>query len=74
MLGEPFDAATAQRYGIVNGVCPDTETLERARDAAARLATKPRRRCVRPRICCAWIRGSGCASAWPLKASVSASG
>ncbi|MBA1148249.1 enoyl-CoA hydratase [Ectothiorhodospiraceae bacterium WFHF3C12] len=41
MLGEPFDAATAERYGIVNRVCADAETESVAQGVAARLAAKP---------------------------------
>ncbi len=41
LLGDPFDAATAARYGIVNRVHPDDEVLERAREVATRLAAKP---------------------------------
>lgn len=41
MLGEPFDAATAREYGIVNRVCPRGETEAQARAAALRLAAQP---------------------------------
>ena len=41
MLGEPFDAPTAQRYGIVNAVLPDEEVQAKALAAAQALAAKP---------------------------------
>lgn len=41
MLGEPFGATTAERYGIVNRVCPDAQTETLARETAAKLAAKP---------------------------------
>jgi enoyl-CoA hydratase/carnithine racemase len=41
MLGDRFDAATALRFGIVNGVLPDSETFAHAFRAASQLAAKP---------------------------------
>lgn len=41
MLGEPFGAATAQEFGLVNAVLPDGEVHARALDVAAKLAAKP---------------------------------
>jgi enoyl-CoA hydratase/carnithine racemase len=39
-LGEPFDAATAFRMGLLSEVVPKGTALDRARDIARRLATK----------------------------------
>jgi enoyl-CoA hydratase/carnithine racemase len=39
-LGEPFDAPTAFRYGIVSEIVPAGTALERARAIAAKLAAK----------------------------------
>ena len=41
LLGDPFDAATAQRAGIVNHVVPGSALLEHARGLAQRLARQP---------------------------------
>lgn len=41
MLGEPFDAATAHRFGLVGKVLPATDLLEAARALAVRLAVRP---------------------------------
>lgn len=41
LLGDPFDAATAERIGLVNRVVPAAELLEAARALADRLAAKP---------------------------------
>ncbi|MEX2627053.1 MAG: enoyl-CoA hydratase-related protein [Ilumatobacteraceae bacterium] len=41
MLGEPLDAATAERYGIAAEVCPADEVATRARAWADRLAAGP---------------------------------
>lgn len=41
MLGEPFDALTAEKYSIINTVCPDAEVEKIAMDTAQKLATKP---------------------------------
>lgn len=41
LLGEPFDAATAQRIGLVGRVLPAADLLEAARALADRLAEKP---------------------------------
>jgi enoyl-CoA hydratase/carnithine racemase len=41
MLGDTIDAATAERYGLVNRVVPHEETLSAAWDWAARLAQGP---------------------------------
>jgi len=41
LLGEPFSAATAREYGLVNAVCPDAETETRARAVALKLAQQP---------------------------------
>jgi enoyl-CoA hydratase/carnithine racemase len=40
LLGEPFDAATAERFGLVNRVVADDEVLPVARGLAARVAAK----------------------------------
>jgi len=40
LLGEPFDAATAQRLGLVNRVVPAAELLDTARGLACKLAAK----------------------------------
>ncbi|ATB29396.1 enoyl-CoA hydratase [Melittangium boletus] len=42
MFGEPFDAATALRAGIINKVVPDTQLEEWVKGRAAALAAKPR--------------------------------
>lgn len=42
MLAEPFDAAEAQRLGLLNAVVPSEALLDRALDEARRLAAKPR--------------------------------
>jgi enoyl-CoA hydratase/carnithine racemase len=42
MLGEPFDAMTAQQAGIVCRVCTDDSLLASARETACKLAAKPR--------------------------------
>ena len=39
-MGEPFDAATAFRMGLLSEVVPKGTALDRARDIARRLATK----------------------------------
>ena len=39
-LGEPFDAATAHRMGLLSEVVPKGTALERAREIAGKLATK----------------------------------
>lgn len=41
LLGEPFDAAKALEYGLVNAVVPNEEVEARAREAALRLAAQP---------------------------------
>ncbi|MCA9730615.1 MAG: enoyl-CoA hydratase [Deferribacteres bacterium] len=41
MLGEPFNAETAQTLGIINSACPDAETMEHALATAEKLAAKP---------------------------------
>ncbi len=41
LLAEPFDAQTAKEYGLVNEVLPVDACVERAQQAAARLASKP---------------------------------
>ena len=41
MFGEPFDAATAQRAGIVNQVVPEASLAEVVQKRAAALAAKP---------------------------------
>jgi enoyl-CoA hydratase/carnithine racemase len=41
LFGEPFDAATAQRFGLVAQVVPVDRVLSTATDAAQRLAAKP---------------------------------
>ncbi len=41
LLGDPFDAATAETAGLVTAVCPAAEVEERARQAALALAAKP---------------------------------
>jgi len=41
MFGEPFDAATALRAGIINKVVPDTQLHEWVKGRAAALAAKP---------------------------------
>jgi enoyl-CoA hydratase/carnithine racemase len=43
LLGEPFDAATAQAAGFVTRVLPATETLAAAWTAAGKLARLPRK-------------------------------
>ena len=40
LLGDPFDAATAQRIGLVGRVLPASDLLAAARDLAGRLAAK----------------------------------
>jgi enoyl-CoA hydratase/carnithine racemase len=40
LLGEPFDAATAERFGLINRVVADDEVLPVARALAARVAAK----------------------------------
>jgi len=40
LLGEPFDALTAQRLGLVNRVVPQAELLDTARGLARKLAAK----------------------------------
>ncbi|XXF77818.1 enoyl-CoA hydratase [Myxococcaceae bacterium GXIMD 01537] len=42
MFGEPFDAATALRAGIVNRVVPPAQLAETAAERARALASKPR--------------------------------
>ncbi len=42
LLGEPFDAVKAQALGLLNGVVPGADVVDTARDAARRLAGKPR--------------------------------
>ena len=41
LLGEMFDAAEALRLGIINEVVPASTLMERVREVATRLATKP---------------------------------
>jgi enoyl-CoA hydratase/carnithine racemase len=41
LLGEPFSAATAAEYGIVNKVCPDDRLTEEAMAVARKIAAKP---------------------------------
>jgi 2-(1,2-epoxy-1,2-dihydrophenyl)acetyl-CoA isomerase len=41
LLGGRFDAAEAQRIGLVSGVLPDPELLPHVREVAARLCRKP---------------------------------
>lgn len=41
LLGQPFDAETALRLGIVNGVTPNEQTLFNAERVAAQLAAQP---------------------------------
>lgn len=41
LLGEPFDAHTAVRAGLVNAVCAGDQLLDRARDIARKLAAQP---------------------------------
>ncbi len=41
LLGEPFSAATARDYGLVNQVLADSAVLDRARSVAMSLAKKP---------------------------------
>lgn len=41
LLGDTIDAASAERYGLVNRVVPHTELLPTARQLAARLANSP---------------------------------
>lgn len=41
MLGEPFDAETALRYGLVNAVLPDHECQKIAYEKANKLAAQP---------------------------------
>jgi enoyl-CoA hydratase/carnithine racemase len=41
LLGEPFDAATAHRVGLVNEVLPDAELLARVRNRTQLLAERP---------------------------------
>jgi 2-(1,2-epoxy-1,2-dihydrophenyl)acetyl-CoA isomerase len=41
MLGEPVDAAEAERIGLIWKVVPDASLMEEARTLAARLATQP---------------------------------
>ncbi|MDR3415452.1 MAG: enoyl-CoA hydratase [Nevskia sp.] len=40
LLGEPFDAATAQRLGLVNRVVPEAALRDTARELARKLAAK----------------------------------
>jgi len=42
LLGEPFGAEKAREVGLITRVVPASETLQVARDAAARLAALPR--------------------------------
>lgn len=41
LLGDPIDAASAERYGLVNRVVPHTDLLPTARQLATRLANGP---------------------------------
>ena len=41
ILAEPFDAETALRYGLVTGICGETELDLRLQDTARRIAAKP---------------------------------
>lgn len=41
LLGDPIDAASAERYGLVNRVVPHTDLLPTARQFATRLANGP---------------------------------
>ncbi len=42
-FGEPFDAATAERWGLVNAVFPDGELMDRTLERAEALASRPAR-------------------------------
>jgi enoyl-CoA hydratase/carnithine racemase len=42
LLGEAFDAQEAHRCGVINQIVPAGELVEKARDAAMRLAAKPK--------------------------------
>jgi enoyl-CoA hydratase/carnithine racemase len=42
-FGEPFDAATAERWGLVNALCPEAELMDRVFARAEALAAKPAR-------------------------------
>lgn len=41
LLGEPFTAATAKEYGLVNAVLPDADVEPHARERALKLAQQP---------------------------------
>ena len=41
LLGEPFDAQTAVRAGLINAICDSDTLLDHARTVAQKLATKP---------------------------------
>jgi len=41
ILGDPFDAETAERYGLVAGLVDEDELEARVRDMAGRIAAKP---------------------------------
>jgi enoyl-CoA hydratase/carnithine racemase len=43
LLGEPLNAATAERWGLVNAVCPEAEPMDRVFERAEVLAAKPAR-------------------------------
>lgn len=41
LLGEPFSGEDAFRFGLANALAPASQLVDRARDAARRLAAKP---------------------------------
>jgi enoyl-CoA hydratase/carnithine racemase len=43
LFGEPLSAATAERWGLVNSVCPEAELMDRVLERAEVLAAKPAR-------------------------------
>jgi len=43
LFGEPLSAATAERWGFVNSVCPEAELMDRVLERAEVLAAKPAR-------------------------------
>src|SRR5260221_10435230 len=43
LFGEPLNAATAERWGLVNGVYPEAELMDRVLERAELLAAKPAR-------------------------------
>jgi enoyl-CoA hydratase/carnithine racemase len=42
-FGEAFDAATAERWGLVNAIYPDAELMDRTLERSEALAAKPAR-------------------------------